>query len=153
MYLSLFLVLMLLNLFLYNHLPIWRQTFIMKNWGININSLNVVECSVFYIFCNEDPLWMKLCLNTHEGLLQYSGTWKHTVLQKWVMLHKIIHSLHLLTIANNPCTTFTAVTNHLADFFTFVPRTTCWCVCVIFLTDVVHLTFEVIMWNYIHNVV
>ncbi|GAB2224257.1 hypothetical protein Droror1_Dr00005009 [Drosera rotundifolia] len=34
--------------------------------------------SVMYIFCNEEPLWMSLCLNNTDGLLQYKGSWKKT---------------------------------------------------------------------------
>ncbi|XP_037496142.1 F-box protein At1g78280 isoform X2 [Jatropha curcas] len=36
--------------------------------------------SVMYIFCNEEPLWMSLCLNTANGPLQYGGSWKKTTL-------------------------------------------------------------------------
>ncbi|BBN10747.1 histone arginine demethylase JMJD6 [Marchantia polymorpha subsp. ruderalis] len=38
--------------------------------------------SVFYIFCNEEPLWMQLCLEKHEGGLDYKGTWRQTALEK-----------------------------------------------------------------------
>uniref|UniRef100_A0A803MEA6 F-box protein n=1 Tax=Chenopodium quinoa TaxID=63459 RepID=A0A803MEA6_CHEQI len=37
--------------------------------------------SVMYIFCNEEPLWMSLCLKTASGLLEYKGSWKNTTLQ------------------------------------------------------------------------
>ncbi|KNA15547.1 hypothetical protein SOVF_097330 [Spinacia oleracea] len=37
--------------------------------------------SVMYIFCNEEPLWMSLCLKTASGLLEYKGSWKKTALQ------------------------------------------------------------------------
>ncbi|KAI5061372.1 hypothetical protein GOP47_0023877 [Adiantum capillus-veneris] len=37
---------------------------------------------VFYIFCNEEPLWMKLCSNNVDGLLKYAGTWRKTVLER-----------------------------------------------------------------------
>ncbi|KAL6179441.1 hypothetical protein ACLB2K_050956 [Fragaria x ananassa] len=36
--------------------------------------------SVMYIFCNEEPLWLSICLNTLNGPLQYKGSWKKTVL-------------------------------------------------------------------------
>lgn len=36
--------------------------------------------SVMYILCNEEPLWMNLCLRTANGHLQYKGSWKKTVL-------------------------------------------------------------------------
>ncbi|KAK6277496.1 F-box domain - like 10 [Theobroma cacao] len=36
--------------------------------------------SVMYIFCNEEPLWMSLCLKKLNGPLQYKGFWKKTVL-------------------------------------------------------------------------
>ncbi|XP_074304173.1 lysine-specific demethylase JMJ21 isoform X1 [Silene latifolia] len=37
--------------------------------------------SVMYIFCNEEPLWMTLCLNNVSGLFEYKGSWKRTTLQ------------------------------------------------------------------------
>ncbi|XVE55528.1 hypothetical protein DITRI_Ditri03aG0166000 [Diplodiscus trichospermus] len=36
--------------------------------------------SVMYIFCNEEPLWMVLCLKKVNGPLQYKGSWKKTTL-------------------------------------------------------------------------
>ncbi|KAK9930455.1 hypothetical protein M0R45_027492 [Rubus argutus] len=36
--------------------------------------------SVMYILCNEEPLWLSLCLNTLSGPLEYKGSWKKTVL-------------------------------------------------------------------------
>lgn len=37
--------------------------------------------SVFYIFCNDEPLWMRLCLGTpSEKPMVYHGTWKQTAL-------------------------------------------------------------------------
>ncbi|GMJ02494.1 hypothetical protein like AT1G78280 [Hibiscus trionum] len=36
--------------------------------------------SVMYIFCNEEPLWMSLCLKKVNGPLQYKGSWKKTTL-------------------------------------------------------------------------
>ncbi|KAH9690650.1 F-box protein [Citrus sinensis] len=36
--------------------------------------------SVMYIFCNEEPLWMSLCLKKASGVLQYKGSWKKTAL-------------------------------------------------------------------------
>ncbi|KAI8550342.1 hypothetical protein RHMOL_Rhmol06G0098000 [Rhododendron molle] len=36
--------------------------------------------SVMYILCNEEPLWMSLCLNNLNGPLQYKGSWKKTAL-------------------------------------------------------------------------
>ncbi|XP_050231074.1 lysine-specific demethylase JMJ21 isoform X2 [Mercurialis annua] len=36
--------------------------------------------SVMYVFCNEEPLWMSLCLNRLNGPLQYQGSWKKTTL-------------------------------------------------------------------------
>ncbi|KAE9603865.1 putative transcription factor & chromatin remodeling &Metalloenzymes JmjC family [Lupinus albus] len=36
--------------------------------------------SVMYILCNEEPLWMSLCLKGVSGLLQYKGSWKKTAL-------------------------------------------------------------------------
>lgn len=37
--------------------------------------------SVLYIFCNEEQLWMKLCLENFEGLLEYKGSWKQTTIE------------------------------------------------------------------------
>ncbi|KAG5048728.1 F-box protein [Glycine soja] len=34
--------------------------------------------SVMYILCNEDPLWMSLCLKGASGLLQFKASWKKT---------------------------------------------------------------------------
>lgn len=34
--------------------------------------------SVMYIFCNEEPLWMSLCLKNVNRPLQYRGSWKKT---------------------------------------------------------------------------
>uniref|UniRef100_A0A7C9ARL2 JmjC domain-containing protein n=1 Tax=Opuntia streptacantha TaxID=393608 RepID=A0A7C9ARL2_OPUST len=36
--------------------------------------------SVMYIFCNEEPLWMSLCLNSATDFLEYKGSWKETAL-------------------------------------------------------------------------
>ncbi|XVE95270.1 hypothetical protein REPUB_Repub02eG0081900 [Reevesia pubescens] len=36
--------------------------------------------SVMYIFCNEEPLWMNLCLKKVNVPLQYQGSWKKTTL-------------------------------------------------------------------------
>ncbi|KAM0976760.1 hypothetical protein PS2_019360 [Malus domestica] len=36
--------------------------------------------SVMYILCNEEPLWMSLCLGKVNGPLQYKGSWKKTAL-------------------------------------------------------------------------
>ncbi|XP_030947080.1 F-box protein At1g78280 isoform X1 [Quercus lobata] len=36
--------------------------------------------SVMYILCNEEPLWMSLCLKSLNGPLQYKGSWKKTAL-------------------------------------------------------------------------
>lgn len=43
--------------------------------------------SVMYILCNEEPLWMSLCLKGTFGLLQYKGSWKKTALQQYVSEH------------------------------------------------------------------
>lgn len=37
-----------------------------------------------YIFCNEEPLWMSLCLKEGSALLEYKGSWKNTTLQRYV---------------------------------------------------------------------
>lgn len=36
--------------------------------------------SVMYILCNEEPLWMSLCLKGASGLFQYKDSWKKTAL-------------------------------------------------------------------------
>lgn len=38
--------------------------------------------SVMYILCNEEPLWMTLCLNNLNRQLQYKGSWKKTTLHQ-----------------------------------------------------------------------
>ncbi|KAJ7561350.1 hypothetical protein O6H91_03G025100 [Diphasiastrum complanatum] len=52
--------------------------------------------SVFYVFCNEEPLWMQLCLEAHEGPLLYKEFWKQTTLEK----------LHLVESAAASCKSF-----------------------------------------------
>ncbi|KAH1245212.1 F-box protein [Glycine soja] len=49
-----------------------------------------VSCvsSVMYILCNEDPLWMSLCLKGASGFLQYKGSWKKTALHNENLLDK-----------------------------------------------------------------
>lgn len=37
--------------------------------------------SVLYIFCNEEQLWMKLCLENFQGPLEYKGSWKQTTIK------------------------------------------------------------------------
>lgn len=43
--------------------------------------------SVMYIFCNEEPLWMSLCLKEGSALLEYKGSWKKTTLQRDEAIH------------------------------------------------------------------
>ncbi|GAV83265.1 LOW QUALITY PROTEIN: F-box domain-containing protein/Cupin_8 domain-containing protein, partial [Cephalotus follicularis] len=45
----------------------------------DVASLSCVS-SVMYILCNEEPLWMSLCLKKVNGPLQYKGSWKQTTL-------------------------------------------------------------------------
>ncbi|KAL8231955.1 hypothetical protein R6Q57_001733 [Mikania cordata] len=49
--------------------------------------------SVMYILCNEEPLWMNLCLNKENRGLQYKGSWKRTTL----------HGLQVLNKCDDPC--------------------------------------------------
>lgn len=42
--------------------------------------------SVMYILCNEEPLWMSLCLNNITRQLQYKGSWKKTTLDQLQLL-------------------------------------------------------------------
>lgn len=44
--------------------------------------------SVMYIFCNEEPLWMNLCLNKENRQFQYKGSWKRTTLHGLQVLSK-----------------------------------------------------------------
>ncbi|CAK9218145.1 unnamed protein product [Sphagnum troendelagicum] len=46
-------------------------------------TLGTLACvsSVFYILCNEEPLWMQLCLHQHQGgVLQFQNSWRHSTL-------------------------------------------------------------------------
>ncbi|KAJ4965124.1 hypothetical protein NE237_016973 [Protea cynaroides] len=36
--------------------------------------------SVMYILCNEEPLWMAICLKSARGQFEYKGSWKMTTL-------------------------------------------------------------------------
>ncbi|CAK9871623.1 unnamed protein product [Sphagnum jensenii] len=48
-------------------------------------TLGTLACvsSVFYILCNEEPLWMQLCLHQHQGgVLQFQNSWRHSTLLK-----------------------------------------------------------------------
>jgi len=38
--------------------------------------------SVMYVFCNEEPLWMTLCLKNASRMVEYKGSWKRTYLQQ-----------------------------------------------------------------------
>ncbi|KAK9069527.1 hypothetical protein SSX86_011431 [Deinandra increscens subsp. villosa] len=49
--------------------------------------------SVMYILCNEEPLWMNLCLNKENRELEYKGSWKRTTL----------HGLQVLNKCDDPC--------------------------------------------------
>ncbi|KAH6816982.1 transferase [Perilla frutescens var. frutescens] len=44
--------------------------------------------SVLYILCNEEPLWMSLCLGIVNRQLEYKGSWKKTALHQLDLLHK-----------------------------------------------------------------
>ncbi|WOH02607.1 hypothetical protein DCAR_0521996 [Daucus carota subsp. sativus] len=44
--------------------------------------------SVMYILCNEEPLWMALCLNNLNLQLQYKGSWKKTTLHQLQLLNE-----------------------------------------------------------------
>ncbi|EPS59334.1 hypothetical protein M569_15473, partial [Genlisea aurea] len=44
--------------------------------------------SVMYILCNEEPLWMSLCLGVVNRPLEYKGSWKRTALHQLDFLHK-----------------------------------------------------------------
>ncbi|ERN14745.1 F-box protein At1g78280 [Amborella trichopoda] len=48
--------------------------------------------SVMYIFCNEEPLWMNLCLANAEGLLEYRGSWKKTAIHHLRLSNEVSES-------------------------------------------------------------
>ncbi|KAI3460046.1 hypothetical protein Pfo_016709 [Paulownia fortunei] len=43
--------------------------------------------SVMYILCNEEPLWLSLCLSIVNRQLEYKGSWKKTALHQLDLLH------------------------------------------------------------------
>ncbi|EXB75365.1 F-box protein [Morus notabilis] len=45
---------------------------------LRIRFSSFVEIRVMYILCNEEPLWMSLCLHRVNGPFQYKGSWKKT---------------------------------------------------------------------------
>ncbi|KAG9144286.1 hypothetical protein Leryth_016938 [Lithospermum erythrorhizon] len=55
------------------------------------NDISRAACvsSVMYILCNEEPLWMWLCLRNINRQLQYKGSWKKTTLHQLNLLDKI----------------------------------------------------------------
>ncbi|GAQ84534.1 Phosphatidylserine-specific receptor PtdSerR [Klebsormidium nitens] len=53
--------------------------------GLHMQEVERLACvsSVFYIFCNDEPLWMRLCLGTpSDKPMVYHGTWKQTALAR-----------------------------------------------------------------------
>ncbi|XP_057786261.1 lysine-specific demethylase JMJ21 [Salvia miltiorrhiza] len=48
--------------------------------------------SVMYILCNEEPLWMSLCLGIVNRPIEYKGSWKKTALDQLDFLHKYIEA-------------------------------------------------------------
>ncbi|XP_042493382.1 F-box protein At1g78280-like isoform X2 [Macadamia integrifolia] len=44
--------------------------------------------SVMYILCNEEPLWMAICLKSATGQLEYKGSWKKTTLHRQHVQHE-----------------------------------------------------------------
>ncbi|OUZ99609.1 F-box domain [Macleaya cordata] len=48
--------------------------------------------SVMYILCNEEPLWMTLCLKDARGQFQYKGSWKKTALHRQGVPDELIES-------------------------------------------------------------
>lgn len=53
---------------------------ILASLGVRDVSRLACVSSVMYILCNEEPLWMSLCLNNVKDHLQYKGSWKKTAL-------------------------------------------------------------------------
>ncbi|KAK4489957.1 hypothetical protein RD792_000611 [Penstemon davidsonii] len=60
------------------------------------SSINLVfvVCSIMYILCNEEPLWMSLCLKIVNRQLEYKGSWKNTALHH-ISPHAGFNSLFL----------------------------------------------------------
>lgn len=58
--------------------------------SLSCRDLGRLACvsSVMYILCNEEPLWMSICLNSAKGQLQYKGSWKKTTLAQEHLLEK-----------------------------------------------------------------
>ncbi|XP_051118418.1 lysine-specific demethylase JMJ21 [Andrographis paniculata] len=58
----------------------------------NLTPLDVARLScvssVMYILCNEEPLWMTLCLSVVIRDLEYKGSWKKSALHQLDLLHK-----------------------------------------------------------------
>lgn len=55
------------------------------------NSFNfVVGYSVMYILCNEEPLWMSLCLRIANHEIEYKGSWKKTALDQYVSFTSLV---------------------------------------------------------------
>ncbi|KAL5705165.1 Lysine-specific demethylase jmj21 [Ranunculus cassubicifolius] len=48
--------------------------------------------SVMYILCNEEPLWMTLCLKSTKGQLEYKGSWKKTTLYQQGIASEYVES-------------------------------------------------------------
>ncbi|CAM8942940.1 unnamed protein product [Rhodiola kirilowii] len=59
---------------------------------LTIRDVGRLACvsSVMYIFCNEEPLWMNLCLKIARGQLQYKGSWKKTALHQENLLDRYV---------------------------------------------------------------
>ncbi|RZC87778.1 hypothetical protein C5167_028230 [Papaver somniferum] len=56
------------------------------------NDVVRISCvsSVLYILCNEEPLWMTLCLKEARGQLEYKDSWKKTTLRRQGVAHKYV---------------------------------------------------------------
>ncbi|KAJ8433781.1 hypothetical protein Cgig2_025944 [Carnegiea gigantea] len=55
--------------------------------------------SVMNIFCNEEPLWMSLCLGNATGLLEYKGSWKKTTLIRfWSAVYVTLYLGYLQSV-------------------------------------------------------
>lgn len=52
--------------------------------SLHLNMFPLVY-SVMYILCNEEPLWMSLCLNNLNLQLEYKGSWKKTALHQYAL--------------------------------------------------------------------
>ncbi|XP_042012709.1 F-box protein At5g06550-like isoform X2 [Salvia splendens] len=59
--------------------------------GTQLGVLSTVSKS-FYVFCNQEPLWRNLVLDTYQNGFLYKGTWKNTFVSSYKSSFKIVSS-------------------------------------------------------------